>query len=87
MARIVEDSGPTSTKKVEIEAATLSSFPHRRYPAMRKSIFKVINELFKKGADVIYESLADVHVFLKEHACQEELKPMHSPPKFFVPVR
>lgn len=49
-------------------------------------ISKVINQLFKKGADVIYTALADVHV--SGHACQEELKLMHSlvRPKFFIPV-
>ena len=47
---------------------------------------KVINQLFKKGAEVIYEALADVHV--SGHACQEELKLMHTlvKPKFFMPV-
>lgn len=51
-----------------------------------KLISKVINQLFKKGADVIYSALADVHV--SGHACQEELKLMHSlvKPKFFIPV-
>ena len=49
-------------------------------------MFKVINELFKKGAEVIYESLAEIHV--SGHACQEELKLIHSlvKPKFFMPV-
>lgn len=51
-----------------------------------KLISKVINQLFKKGANVIYTALADVHV--SGHACQEELKLMHSlvRPKFFIPV-
>ena len=49
-------------------------------------IAKVIDELFKKGADVVYKSLADVHV--SGHACQEELKIMLSvtKPKYFIPV-
>ena len=46
----------------------------------------MINELFKKGAEVIYERLADVHV--SGHACQEELKLMLAltKPKYFVPI-
>lgn len=55
-------------------------------PGNEKLVSRVINQLFKKGADVIYESLADIHV--SGHACQEELKLLHSlvKPKFFVPV-
>ncbi|HEY8348395.1 MAG TPA: ribonuclease J [Clostridia bacterium] len=73
-------------KKVEIEPGDLVIISASPIPGNEKSIFKVINELFKKGADVIYESLADVHV--SGHACQEELKLMHSlvRPRFFMPV-
>jgi len=55
-------------------------------PGNEKTIFKVINKLVEIGANVIYESLADVHV--SGHACQEELKLMHTllKPKFFIPV-
>ena len=51
-----------------------------------KLISRVINELFRKGADVIYEDLADVHV--SGHAYQEELKLIHTlvNPKYFMPV-
>lgn len=51
-----------------------------------KLVSKVINQLFKKGVNVIYSALADVHV--SGHACQEELKLMHVlvKPKFFMPV-
>ncbi|MCK8058913.1 MULTISPECIES: ribonuclease J [unclassified Fusibacter] len=61
----------------------LSSTP---IPGNEKSVNKVINKLFEQGANVIYNSLADVHV--SGHACQEELKLIHSlvRPKFFVPV-
>ncbi len=54
-------------------------------PGNEKPIYRVINELFKRGANVIYESLADVHV--SGHAYQEELKLMHRlvRPRFFVP--
>lgn len=55
-------------------------------PGNEKTISKVINELFRKGAEVIYERLADVHV--SGHACQEELKLMLAltQPKYFMPV-
>ena len=55
-------------------------------PGNEKDITKVINNLYRMGAVVIYSSLADVHV--SGHACQEELKLIHSllKPKFFMPV-
>lgn len=73
-------------RKVEIESGDLIIISASPIPGNEKPIFKVINELFKKGADVIYESLADIHV--SGHACQEELKLIHNlvKPKFFMPV-
>ena len=55
-------------------------------PGNEKTVSNVINLLFEKGANVIYASLADIHV--SGHACQEELKLMHSlvRPRFFIPV-
>jgi ribonuclease J len=55
-------------------------------PGNEKSIYNVINALYKEGATVIYHELADVHV--SGHACQQELKLMHelTKPKFFIPV-
>lgn len=55
-------------------------------PGNEKSITKVINELLKAGAEVVYEKMYDVHV--SGHACQEELKLIMalSRPKFFIPV-
>ncbi|MBE6064173.1 ribonuclease J [Clostridium cochlearium] len=55
-------------------------------PGNEKLVSRVINQLFQKGADVIYEALADIHV--SGHACQEELKLMHTlvKPKYFIPV-
>ena len=55
-------------------------------PGNEKSIFEVINKLYRKGAEVVYESIENIHV--SGHACQEELKIMHSliKPKFFIPV-
>ncbi len=55
-------------------------------PGNEKGITKVINNLYKLGANVIYEKLAEVHV--SGHAKQEELKLMHVlvKPKYFIPV-
>lgn len=46
----------------------------------------VVNALIKRGAEVVYESMAEVHV--SGHACEEELKLMHTllKPHFFIPV-
>ncbi len=55
-------------------------------PGNEKMIYKVINNLYKKGAEVIYETLEPIHV--SGHACREELKILHNlvKPKFFIPV-
>ena len=55
-------------------------------PGNEKLVSKVVNQLFKKGAEVIYDSHEKIHV--SGHACQEELKLMHSlvKPRFFIPV-
>lgn len=55
-------------------------------PGNEKMVGNVIDELLKLGCDVVYESMYDVHV--SGHACQEELKIVHSlvKPEFFIPV-
>ena len=55
-------------------------------PGNEKTVGRVVNELMKLGAEVVYEKMYDVHV--SGHACQEELKLMLSliHPKFFIPV-
>ncbi len=55
-------------------------------PGNEKMVTKVVNGLLKLGAEVIYESMYDVHV--SGHACQEELKLMLNlvKPKYFIPV-
>ena len=55
-------------------------------PGNEKFVTKVVNELMKSGADVVYEAMYEVHV--SGHACQEELKLMLSlvKPKYFIPV-
>ena len=55
-------------------------------PGNEKLVSKVVNELIKQGATVVYEKMYDVHV--SGHACQEELKLMLNlvKPKYFIPV-
>ena len=55
-------------------------------PGNEKMVYRVINNLYKKGAKVVYESLEKIHV--SGHACQEEHKMLHTllKPKFFIPV-
>lgn len=55
-------------------------------PGNEKYVTRVVNELLKAGAEVIYESMYDVHV--SGHACQEEIKLIMSltRPRFFIPV-
>ncbi|WP_291580801.1 ribonuclease J [Clostridium sp. UBA6640] len=69
-------------KKVNISEGDTVIISATPIPGNEKLISKVINQLFKKGAQVIYE----VHV--SGHACQEELKLMQIlvKPKFFIPV-
>jgi ribonuclease J len=73
-------------KKVTISPGDMVIISATPIPGNEKLVSRVINQLFKKGADVIYEDLADVHV--SGHACQEELKLMHTlvKPEFFIPV-
>lgn len=65
------------------DVVVLSSTP---IPGNEKSIYDVINNLFRKGANVIYEAMNEVHV--SGHAYEEELKIMLSlvRPKYFMPV-
>ena len=55
-------------------------------PGNERMVYNVINNLYRRGARVVYEKLAEVHV--SGHAYQDELKLMHSllKPKFFIPV-
>ena len=55
-------------------------------PGNEKTVGNVVDELLKKGCQVVYESMYEVHV--SGHACQEELKIIQSlvKPKYFIPV-
>jgi len=73
-------------RKVEIgprDCVIISATP---IPGNEKTVGKVVNELLKLGAEVVYEKMYDVHV--SGHACQEELKIMLgvTRPRYFIPV-
>nr|WP_330408580.1 ribonuclease J [Romboutsia weinsteinii] len=73
-------------KKVEIKAGDLVIISAHPIPGNEKLISRVINLLFEKGAEVVYNDIADIHV--SGHASQEELKLIHrlAKPKFFMPA-
>ncbi len=73
-------------KSVKIRPNDLVILSASPIPGNEKNVYNVINALYKLGADVIYDELAEVHT--SGHACQEELKLMHSlvKPKFFMPI-
>ncbi len=55
-------------------------------PGNEKAVSNLINDLIKKGANVIYKSIEDIHV--SGHACEQELRLIQAllKPKFFIPV-
>lgn len=73
-------------RTLDIRKGDTVVFSSTPIPGNEKLVGKVMNQLYDKGAEVIYEKLYDVHV--SGHACQEELKLMHRlvNPKFFIPV-
>ena len=73
-------------RKIVIEPNDTFIISASPIPGNDKLISRVINQLFRKGADVIYEDLEDVHV--SGHAYKEELKLIHTlvNPKYFMPV-
>ena len=70
-------------RKISIKEGDLVILSSKPIPGNEKYIARVINGLYKKGADVIYE---DTHV--SGHACREELKLLHTlvHPRYFIPV-
>ena len=75
-----------SHKQVDITAGDRIIISASAIPGNEKAVSKIINELYRKGADVVYEKSEGLHV--SGHACQEELKIVHGlvRPKFFIPV-
>ncbi len=73
-------------RKVSVTANDYIIISATPIPGNEKHVTRVINELLKLGAEVIYKSMYEVHV--SGHACQGDLKMMLSvtKPKFFIPV-
>ena len=73
-------------RKMELRESDMVILSASPIPGNEKSISRVINQLFRIGCNVIYESLAEVHA--SGHARQEELKLIHTllRPKYFIPV-
>ena len=73
-------------KQVDITAGDRIIISASAIPGNEKAVSRIINELYRKGADVVYEKSEGLHV--SGHACQEELKIIHGlvRPKFFLPV-
>ena len=73
-------------RKLTIKSTDMVIVSANPIPGNEKLISRVINQLYRCGADVIYESIEKVHV--SGHACREELKLVMAltKPKYFVPV-
>ena len=73
-------------KQVDIVAGDRIIISASAIPGNEKAVSKIINELYRKGADVVYEKSEGLHA--SGHACQEELKIIHAlvKPKFFIPL-
>ncbi len=75
-----------SHKHITIKAGDTVVLSSKFIPGNEKAIAKIINNLYRKGADVIYEKISDIHV--SGHAFREELKLMIklTQPRYFIPV-
>lgn len=73
-------------KKLDIKAGDMVIISASPIPGNEKTVARVINMLYHKGAEVLYDALEEIHV--SGHARQEELKLMLTllKPKFFIPV-
>ncbi len=73
-------------RQVEIQPGDRIIISASAIPGNEKAISRIINELYRKGAEVVYEKSEGLHV--SGHACQEELKIVHAltNPRFFIPV-
>ncbi len=73
-------------KQIKIKAGDMVILSSKFIPGNEKAIGKIINNLYRKGADVIYEKISDIHV--SGHAFREELKLMINltKPEYFIPI-
>lgn len=73
-------------KKLSIRKGDTVILSSKFIPGNEKAIAHIINNLYRKGADVVYEKISDIHV--SGHAFREELKLMIklTKPRYFIPV-
>ena len=73
-------------KQIDIVSGDRVIISASAIPGNEKAVSRIINELYRKGADVVYEKSEGLHA--SGHACKEELKIIHAlcKPKFFIPV-
>ena len=73
-------------KQIKIKQEDTVIFSSKFIPGNEKAITKIINSLYRRGADVIYEKISEIHV--SGHAFQEELKLMinMTKPRYFIPI-
>lgn len=73
-------------KQIKIKENDTVVLSSKFIPGNEKAITHIINNIYKKGADVIYEKISDIHV--SGHAFREELKMMINltRPKYFIPI-
>ena len=73
-------------KQIKIHSADTVILSSKFIPGNEKAIGNIINNLYRQGADVVYEKISNIHV--SGHAFQEELKMMINltKPEFFMPV-
>ncbi len=73
-------------KYIKIKSGDTVVLSSKFIPGNEKAIAKIINNLYRKGADVIYEKISDIHV--SGHAFREELKLMIklTQPRYFIPI-
>ncbi|NLH49400.1 MAG: ribonuclease J [Myxococcales bacterium] len=82
LTRIAENNH----KHIEIEAGDTVILSSKIIPGNERAVTNIINELYRKGADVVYETISKIHT--SGHAYQEELKVLLRlcKPKHFIPI-
>lgn len=75
-----------SHKQIRIKPADTVILSSKFIPGNERAIARIINDLYRQGADVVYEKISDIHV--SGHAFREELKLMIglTRPRYFVPI-
>ncbi|MDY6851929.1 MAG: ribonuclease J [Thermodesulfobacteriota bacterium] len=73
-------------KKIKVKSGDTVILSSRFIPGNERAITKIINNLYRLGAEVIYETVSEIHV--SGHAYREELKLMINltRPKYFIPI-